>query len=202
MLKSTHTPIIIAVLALTFAIVACGAFPASQPPAEEQGVDVSATPEPPTNSPSVDKTDTSTTITCAQLLPDDEINLLLNHTPATLNENANQGSITCSWEYTPNGGTQQNSFEIQADYSTNAVQNWNNARQTEISKEASDTVVISINGLGQENYTWVSPDLSQRVVYVSTGSKTLIMRFQPADIIYLQTESGMIDYIQRIFNRF
>jgi hypothetical protein len=56
--------------------------------------------------------------------------------------------------------------------------------------------------LGDESYVWSSKVTGQYVVYVRKGDKTLIMRFNPQDILYMANESGIIDMADRIFNRF
>lgn len=197
-MKSTNNLFIItSILALTISTLACGASAPAQP-AEEQPVQSAPATEPP-----VSESDSSTTtIPCAQLISPDEVNLLLNNAPTTLSENVYPGTSTCTWQYTPIDGTSQSFFQVQADYNDTAVVLWKATRESEISNEASDTVVVSIPGLGDENYTWVSQPSNMRVVYVRKGDKTLIMRFEPQEILFLQTESGIIDYADRIFNRF
>lgn len=186
--------VITSVLALTISTLACGASAPAQP-AEEQPVQPALVTEPPAgNDVSAD-----VTVPCAQIISPEDVNLLLNNASSTLVENAYPGGTSCEWKYTPNGGSQASLFYIQTSKDTSL---WESTRESELSNEPSDIVVISIDGLGDENYTWVSQTTGQRVVYVRKGDKTLIMRFNPTDILFLSTESGIIDYVDRIFNQF
>ena len=197
MFKKSHPVIVLAILALTFSTLACGASASSQPVEEEPAQSV------PTTEPPVAGNDTNSnaTIPCSQLIAPDDVNLLLNTTNPMLNNHTYAGGTSCEWQYTPNGETQTKLFYVQVDFTVDAVSLWESTRKSELSNEPSDIVVISINGLGDENYTWVSQPSGQRAVYVRKGGKTLIMRFAP-DVLFLQTESGIIDYSDRIFNRF
>jgi hypothetical protein len=197
MFKNSRFVIVLSILALAFSTLACGASSPAQSVEEQPGQPALAT-----EAPVVNESSSSATISCAQLIPPEDVNLLLNNAPATLSENVYPGTSTCTWQYTPVGGASQSFFQIQADYNDTAVTLWEAARETEISNEASDTVVVSIPGLGDENYTWVSQPSNMRVVYVRKGDKTLIMRFEPQEILFLQTESGIIDYADRLFNRY
>lgn len=91
-------------------------------------------------------------------------------------------------------------FYLQAGFSGDTSV-WESTRQSELSNEPSDIVVNSIDGLGNESYTWMSKVTGQRVVYVRQGSQTLIFRYNPQEILFMGTESGIIDMAQRIFER-
>jgi hypothetical protein len=201
MIKTPYLIVALSILALTLSTLACGASSPSQPVEEQSGQSAPAT-EAPVSEPAGNGSDASATIPCAQLISPDEMNLLLNNAPTTLSENVYPGTSTCTWQYTPIDGSSQSFFQVQADFNNTAVVLWEAARQTEFNNEDSDTVVVSIPGLGDENYTWVSQPSNMRVVYVRKGNKTLIMRFEPQEILFLQTESGIIDYADRIFNRY
>jgi hypothetical protein len=95
--------------------------------------------------------------------------------PATLNEQAVPGKKTCTWQYTPTGCAQTGTFQVQVGSGSSAIQEWEAARQTGISALGPDLVVISIDGLGDENNTWNAEFDTQKVVYVRLGSQTLSM---------------------------
>ena len=140
------------------------------------------------------------TIPCAQLIPPDELKNLLFTEDSTLVENAYTGVTSCEWKYTPKDGTQASLFYLNAGFSEDTSV-WEATRKSELSNEPSDLVVNSIDGLGDENYTWSSKTTGQYVVYVRQGSKTLILRYNPQDILFMGNESGIIDMAQRIFER-
>jgi hypothetical protein len=119
-----------------------------------------------------------------------------------LKENAFPGGTSCEWKYTANGATQESLFYIQVDFSDGAVSIWEAMRKSELSNEPSDIVVNSIDGLGDERYVWSSTVTGQYVVYVRQGGRTLIMRYNAQQIIFMGTESGIIDMADRIFDRF
>ena len=194
MFKKFHTTILFTLLALTLSTLACGASAPAQP-VDEQPVQPAQATEPPVGNDA----NANATVSCAQLIPSDDVNLLLNNASSTLVENTYPGATSCEWKYTPNGGTQANLFFIKTDKD---VSLWEATRNSELSNEPSDIVINSIDGLGDENYTWISQATGQRVVYVRKGDKTLVMRFKPEDILFLLTESGLIDYADRIFTRF
>ena len=194
MFKKSHFIIVLSILALTLSTLACGASSPAQP-AEEQP----AQSAPATEAPAGNGAKANATVSCAQLIPPEDVNLLLNNASSTLVENAYPGATSCEWKYIPNGGTQANLFYIKTDKDASL---WEATRKSELSNEPSDIVVNSIDGLGDENYTWVSKSTGQRVVYVRKGDKTLIMRFKPEDILFLGNEFGIIDMADRIFNRF
>lgn len=198
MIKTPHLIVVLSILTLTLNTIACGASSPSQSVAEQSAQSAPAT-EPPTSEPAGNESDSSATVPCGQLIPPDDVNLLLNNASSTLVENAYAGVTSCEWKYTPSGGSQANLFYIKTDKDSSL---WEATRKSELSNEPPDIVVTSIDGLGDENYTWVSKSTDQRVVYIRKGNKTLIMRFKPEDILFLGTESGIIDYTDRIFNRF
>ena len=200
MFKKSYVMIILALLALTFSTLACGPFSSSQTTDEPPASSAPVADAPVDNSENTG-TDSSAVVPCSQIIPPDELkNLLINLTPK-LTDNSYPGGTSCVWSYTSAAG-QSSTFSLNADFSANAVSLWESTRQSELSNEPSDIVVISIDGLRDENYTWVSQSTGQRTVYVRKGDKTLIMRFVPQDVYYMATESGIIDMVDRFFNRF
>lgn len=191
MRQRSHPTIVVALLGLAAGALACGSSPASPP--------ATAT-EPPVSAPTR-AADVSATVPCSQLIAPDALKLLLNNADATLSDQVNPGTSTCTWNYTPTGSTEPGYFQVEVDYSAAAVETWTAARQSELGNEPAETAVVSITGLGDENYTWVSQPSGQRIIYARDGNKTLIMRFAP-DVLFLQSESGIIDYAERIFSHF
>ncbi len=200
MFKKSHVTIVLTLLAWTFSTLACGASTSSQT-TDEQPASSAPIVDTPADSSANAGTDPNAIVPCAQLVPPDEVNnLLINLTP-TLAETSSPGSTSCVWSYTDAAG-QSSTFSLHVDFTPDAVSLWESTRQSELSNEPSDIVVISIDGLRDENYTWVSKSTGQRIVYVRKGDKTLIMRFVPQDVYYMATESGIIDMVDRFFNRF
>lgn len=140
-------------------------------------------------------------VPCAQLLPADDVATLLGAEPVSASEQGVPGSTICTWRYVPRSATQESVFEIEAGTGDSAVARWESERKMELSGQAPDIVVNPIDGLGDESYTWASQPGAVRVVYARQGLKTLIMRYT-TDVLYLGTESGIIDYAQRFFERF
>lgn len=200
MTKNSRFILVLVVLALTFSTLACGAF--SAPQATEQPAQSAPATEPPVSAPADNGTNPNATVPCSQLIPSDELNNLLSNASATLKENSYPGGTSCEWKYIPNGASQESLFYIQVDFSDGAASMWEATRKSEISNEPSDIVVISIAGLGDESYTWSSKSTGQYVVYIRKGEKTMIMRYNAQDILYMANESGVIDMADRIFNRF
>lgn len=187
-------------LALTLSTLACGIFSSTQP-AEEQPASSAPTVDTPADSSVNTETDPNEVVSCSQIVPPDELeNLLINLTP-TLTENSYPGGTSCIWSYV-NAAGQTSTFSIQVDFSPNAVSLWESTRQSELSNEPSDIVVNGIDGLADESYVWSSKTTGLYVVYARKGGKTLIMRYVPQDVIYMGTESGIIDMVERFFNRF
>jgi hypothetical protein len=198
---------VFAIMTLLFLLSACGSTAGMPAPVKEQAAQptrAATQPTPaatPTAAAKAQAAKPAAALSCAKIVPPDELNLLLNKAPAVLNETKSGGGVTCSWQYTPRGGSQAGSFEVQVDFGDAAVPAWQSARQAELSKEAAGLAVIHIDGLGNENYSWISKTSQQQVVYVRSGNSTLVLRFRPADILFLQTESGLMDISDRIFNR-
>ncbi|NWG05879.1 MAG: hypothetical protein HXY35_04225 [Chloroflexi bacterium] len=192
--------ILLALLALTLSTLACGASALPQPAEAKPVQSVQAT-ESPAEAPSGSGTDPNAVVSYSQIVPPDELeNLLINLTP-TLTENSYPGGTSCIWSYV-NAAGQTSTFSIQVDFSPNAVSLWESTRQSELSNEPSDIVVNGIDGLADESYVWSSKTTGLYVVYARKGGKTLIMRYVPQDVIYMGTESGIIDMVERFFNRF
>lgn len=200
-MKKMNTLIpIISVIVLALSAIACGTSSSPQPVQDGPAQSVQAT-EPPANSPSGSGTDPNAAVSCSQIVPPDELkNLLINLTP-TLTENSFPGGASCVWSYV-NAAGQSSTFSLQVDVSPNAVSTWESTRQSELSNEPSDIVVNSIDGLADESYVWSSKTTGLYVVYARKGDKTLIMRYVPQDVIYMANESGIIDMVDRFFNRF
>lgn len=200
-MKKINTLIpIISVIVLALSTLACGASASPQPAEEKPAQSVQAT-EPPANPPSGGGTDPNAVVSCSQIVPPDELkNLLINLTPI-LTENSFPGGTSCVWSYTDSAG-QSRTFSLNVDFSPSAVTTWESTRQSELSNEPSDIVVNSIDGLADESYTWSSQTTGLYVVYARKGDKTLIMRYVPQDVLYMANESGIIDMVDRFFNRF
>lgn len=197
MLNKYRFPAIFTFLALIASMLACGSFPSAQQPSQE----LPAQSTPTATLFNENGTNPNVIIPCAQLIPPDDVNLLLNNATAILNENAHPGGTICTWQYTPSGGNETHLFYLEISFGTDAAATWEIKRKYELSQEPQDIVVNSIDGLGDESYVWASEATGLYVVFARKMDKTLIMRFQPADILFLQTESGIIDYAERIFNR-
>lgn len=200
MFRKSHVTILLALLALTLSALACGTSSSPQPVEEGPAQLVQAT-EPPANPPSGSGTDPNAAVSCSQIVPPDELKNLLINLPPALTENSFPGGTSCVWSYTSASG-QSSTFSLQVDVSPNAVTTWESTRQSELSNEPSDIVVNSIDGLEDENYVWSSKTTGLYVVYARKGDRTLIMRYNAQDILFMGTESGIIDMSDRIFSRF
>ncbi|MCX8063225.1 MAG: hypothetical protein N3D16_11645 [Anaerolineales bacterium] len=191
---------------LLLSTLACGVFSAQQaaePPAPAAQTESPALTVPtdlPESTPAENPSGPNEIIPCNQLIPPDEWQNLVFGAESTLNEDAAPGATSCTWKYVPKGGTQESLFDLQAGFSADPTI-WEATRKSELSNEPSDLVVTSIDGLGDENYTWVSQISGQRVVYVRQGNQTLIFRYNPQEILFMGTESGIMDMAQRIFER-
>ena len=195
--KNFRFAIVLAILALIFSTLACGGFSSPAQPAQSN-----PETELPVSAPADTGTNPNATVPCTQLIPTDELNLLLNNASSNLVENAYPGGTSCEWKYTANGATQESLFYMKVDFSDGSVSMWEATRKSELSNEPADIVVNNIDGLGDESYTWSSKSTGQYVVYVRKGEKTMIMRYFPQDILYMANESGLLDMVNRIFNRF
>lgn len=140
-------------------------------------------------------------ISCDQLIPPDEASSLMTGLSPKMTEKSVQGRTTCIWQYTSKVSGQAADFQLEAGYNPSAVEDWTTARKSEVAGQPSDLNVISIDGLGDENYAWNAKPGNQMVVYVRRGSQTLIMHYQAADILFMGTESGIIDMADRVFGR-
>jgi hypothetical protein len=199
MKKNSHLFIFLSLLALTLGTLACGAFSSSQP-VDSQPVQSAPATEPPVSADS--GTDPDAVVPCSQLIPADELNSLILNAPTTLKETSFPGGTSCEWKYTANGAMQEGLFYIQVDFSDGAASMWQTTRKSELSNEPSDIVVNSIDGLVDESYVWSSKVTGLYVVYARKGDKTLIMRYVPQNVLYMANESGIIDMVDRFFNRF
>jgi len=140
-------------------------------------------------------------IRCDQLIPPDEANSLMIGLSPALSEEAGQDEITCTWQYTSKITGQAAAFKLQVGYGRSAVNSWQAARKSELDGQPSDLVVNSIDGLADENYIWTSKPDNQTVVYVRRGTQTMTMHYLATDILFMGTESGIIDMADRMFNR-
>lgn len=201
MKKNSHLFIFLSLLALTLGTLACGAFSSSQS-VDSQSVQSATATEPPVSAPTDSGTDPNAVVPCLQLITADELNNLIFNAPVTLKETSFPGGTSCEWKYTANGATQESLFYLQVDYTEGAPSLWEATRKSELANEPSDIVVNSIDGLADESYTWSSKVTGLYVVYVRKGGKTLIMRYVPQDVLYMANESGIIDMVDRFFNRF
>jgi hypothetical protein len=200
MFRKSHVTILLALLALTLSALACGTSSSPQPVEEGPAQSVQAA-EPPANPPSASETGPNAVVPCSQIVPPDQLKNLLINLPPTLTENSFPGGTSCVWSYV-NAVGQSSTFSLQVDFSPNAVTMWESTRQSELSNEPSDIVVNSIDGLEDENYVWSSKTTGLYVVYARKGDRTLIMRYNAQDILFMGTESGIIDMADRIFSRF
>lgn len=190
----------LAALILMLSTLACGFFSAPQG-SEPTAPSAPLLPtEPPVGAPAESGPNPNAVIPCAKLIPPDEWKNLVFGADSTLSEDAVPGTTSCVWKYVPKGGTQESLFSLQAGFSGDTSM-WEATRKSELSNEPSDIVVNSIDGLGDENYVWRSKVTDQYVVYVRQGSQTLIFRYNPQEILFMGTESGVIDMAQRIFER-
>ena len=200
MFKKHNFVILLSILAMIFSTLACGISSSAQP-ADEQPASSTPVIDTPADSSANAGTDPNAVVPCSQLVPTDEVkNLLINLTPI-LTENSYAGGTSCTWAYTSTAG-QSSNFYLQVDFTTDAVSLWEATRQSELKNEPSDIVVISLNGFSGESYTWSSKVTGLYVIYTRQGDKTLIMRYVPQDVLYMANESGLLDMVDRIFNRF
>ena len=135
------------------------------------------------------------------MIPPDEAKSLMTGLSPVLSEEAGQGEITCTWQYTSKVSGQAAAFKLQVGYGGSAVDTWQAARKSELAGQAADLVVNSIDGLRDENYIWTSKPDNQTVVYVRRGTQTMTLHYQAADILFMGTESGIIDMADRMFDR-
>jgi len=142
-----------------------------------------------------------TTLTCDQLIPPDEAKSLMTGLSPKLSAQTGSGETTCTWQYTSKSTGQMAEFRLQAGTGASAVEQWTTARKSELSGQPSDLVVNSMDVLRDESYVWTSKPDNLFVVYVRRGAQTLILHYQARDILYMGTESGVIDMADRIFNR-
>ncbi len=190
-------------LALMLNTLACGMFSPAQPVQEESAAPDQAQGTEEASIPAAgNESNPNNIVPCTQILSDEDAALLLNNTPATLSENAYAGGSICSWQYTPNGSTETHLFYLEISFGPDAAAAWEMKRSYELSQEPVDIVVNSIDGLADESYVWSSQATGFYVVFARRGDKTLIMRYIPQDAIYMANESGIIDMVDRFFNRF
>lgn len=140
-------------------------------------------------------------ISCDQLIPPDEAQTLMTGLSPQLTKQRAPGKTTCVWQYTSKVSGQTAELKLEAGFDAPAVEAWTAARKSELTGQPSDPNVISMDGLGDENYTWIAKPDNLRVVYVRRGAQTLVMHYQAADILSMATESGIIDMADRVFGR-
>ena len=187
-------------LALTLITLACGTSPSSQT-TDEQPASSAPIVDTPVDASANSGTDSGAVVPCSRLVPPDELqNLLINITP-TLTENSFAGGTSCTWAYV-NAAGESNNFFLQIDFTPNAISLWEATRKSVLLNEPTDIVVNSISGLADENYVWSSKVTGLYVVCAHQGDRTLIMRYVPQDVLYMANESGLLDMVERFFNRF
>lgn len=196
-MKPHRLLLMLASLVLLFSVLGCGSSSTTQ---GTEAPAPSAPTEPPTSTPAASGPNPNAVIPCTRLIPPDEWNNLIFGVESTLTEHAIPGTTSCTWKYVPKGGTQASLFDLQAGFSGD-TSIWESTRRSELSNEPSDIVVNSIDGLGDESYAWSSKVTGQFVIYVRQGDQTLIFRYNPQEILFMGTESGIIDMAQRIFER-
>lgn len=197
---SRLTPIL-ALLALTLSVLACGLTPPQTSP--QDSTPTNPPTELPVSEPAASGSDPNSVVPCSQLLAPEDIKPLLNNVePSNLSENAHAGGSICAWQYTPVNSSETHIFYLEVTFGTDAAAAWEAKRQYELTQEPSDIVVNSIDGLGDENYVWSSKATGLYVVFARQGDKTLIFRYIPQDVLYMANESGIIDMAQRLFDRF
>jgi hypothetical protein len=141
--------------------------------------------------------ETGTTVTCAVLLPADEVQSILGVAPEPVTERTFPGSTECKWSYAADGTAVQDFFQVILDTNAADVAIWDGLRSSEADSDAATPT--SIDGIGDEGHTWVGQG-DYRKLYVRRGNQTLILRFD-ANLPALFSESQLIDLADRLFGR-
>lgn len=189
-------------LVLVVGVSACAPKASEVSPAQDMAERPAvATAQEPTASAQINQKAADAAISCDQLIPPDEARTLMTGLSPQLTEQHSQEKTTCIWQYTSKDSGQAAEFQLEAGFGASAVEDWTTERKSELAGQPTDLNVISIDGLGDENHTWIVNPEKQRVVYVRRGSQTLVMHYQVTDILYMSTESGIIDMADRILSR-
>ncbi len=190
------------VLALVVGLSACAPKALDVSPVQDTAAQpAAATVQAPTSFVQTTEKAAGAAISCDQLIPPDEARNLMTGLSPQLTEQRAPGKTTCVWQYTSKASDQAAMFKLEVGFDATAVEAWTAARKSELAGQPDDLTVISIDGLGDENYTWIAKPDNQRVVYVRRGSQALVMHYQAADILFMGTESGIIDMADRVFAR-
>jgi hypothetical protein len=192
--RSLSLPLLLVVSAL---VTACSGatVPTSRPVDDATPLLATATPAVTDDAAGSDAA--AATLTCAALLPDDELKNIVFATIGNLAERTFPGSTECNWPYDKNGMGTNDFFQVILDRNASDVDLWRATKDSEAGDDAQTP--IAIEGIGDESYTWVGQG-GYRKLYVRRGDVTLILRFN-SDLIALNSESTMIDFATRLFGR-
>ncbi len=195
-----HALTLTCLLAGTVALTACGG--ASPVVPASATTDTAATPSEPTPEPVA--TDDATgndaepgILSCAVLLPDDELHNILFVPTGTLTERTYPGSTECKWQYDATGMGANDFFQVILDRNASDVDLWRATKDSESDGESQN--VTAIEGIGDESYTWVGQG-DYRKLYVRRGDVTLILRFN-SNLGALYSPSTMTNFVDRLFGR-
>ena len=140
---------------------------------------------------------TDATVTCAVLLPADEVQSILGVTPEPVNGRTFPGNTDCTWSYAKDGAAVQDFFQVILGSVDGDTSLWIATKDSEARTDSATP--ISIDGIGDESYTWTGQG-DYRKLYVRRGERTLTIRASSA-LPILSTESTMIDFADRLFGR-
>lgn len=140
---------------------------------------------------------TGAAVTCAVLLPADEVQSILGVTPEPVDERTFPGSTDCSWSYAKDSAAVQDFLRVSLDTNADDVALWRSTADNAARVDSQTTT--SIDGIGDESYTWVGQG-DYRKLYVRRGDTTLVISGSSA-LPVLSTESTMIDFADRLFGR-
>lgn len=191
-------------LATSVALAACGGGGGVTPaPAATDGrtpapaATDAGTPPETTAAPDAGSGGTGTAATCADLLPEDEVALILGVTPEPVTDRSFPGTTDCAWSYAADGTAIQDFFTATLGTDPTSVELWR--LTAENAARVDDATATSIDGIGDESYTWVGQG-DYRKLYVRRGDATLVLSFD-ATLPALMSESQMIDFADRLFGR-
>lgn len=141
-------------------------------------------------------TSAALTLTCAELVPGEELERMIGTRPDNLLETVRPGWTACMWFYTPPGTTQQAEFTVQAYTGEETLVKW----RMDTANVPSEVVVNSLADYVPEGYTWVIPESKLRAVQALQDGRYVFLRF-PAENLALSTESQIADYLAVLFQR-
>jgi hypothetical protein len=139
----------------------------------------------------------SGTPACADLLPPDEVALLVGVTPEPVTDRSFPGTTDCSWSYAADGTAVQDFFNVILGTDPSGVELWR--LTAENAARVDNETATSIDGIGDESYTWVGQG-DYRKLYVRRGDATLVLSFD-SGLPALFSESQIIDFADRLFGR-